>query len=65
MTRTYIFPQMNDTTKNFAPDHFNDEEKLIEQTVEQFAAERVYPSLEKLESYDYATARQLFEEAGE
>lgn len=65
MTRTYIFPQMNDTTKKFAPDHFNDEEKLIEQTVEQFAAERVYPSLEKLESYDYATARQLFEEAGE
>lgn len=65
MTRTYIFPQMNDTTKNFAPDHFNDEEKLIEQTVEQFAAERVYPSLEKLEAYDYATARQLFEEAGE
>ena len=60
-----IFP--NERALNGVTDfaEFNEEERMIAQTVEQFVEEKVTPEMEQLEKHDYDIARNLFLSVGE
>jgi alkylation response protein AidB-like acyl-CoA dehydrogenase len=48
----------------FTPERLNDEQRMIENTVSEFVAKEVLPSLDRLEQKDWALSRDLVRRAG-
>ncbi len=49
----------------FAPEQFNEQQRLIADTAERFAQEEIAPAGERIEAKDFATTRALLRQAGE
>src|SRR5215831_15393811 len=56
--------QPSDSASVFTPDQLSDEHRLIGQTVSDFVANEVLPSLDRLEQKDWGLARTLVQRAG-
>jgi len=54
-----------DPANVFTPEDFDDEHKLIAETVDHFLAERVFPRLEDLDAKQEGLMREMLVEAGE
>src|ERR1700758_3432487 len=49
----------------FTPEDFTEQQQLIGQTAEEFAANEIVPNIEKMEHKDFAVSRELLKKAGE
>ena len=54
-----------DAASMLTPERLSDEHRLIAQTAREFAEKEVIPGIDRLESKDWAFARQLLQRAGE
>ena len=54
-----------DSATIFTPERLSDEHRLIAQTAREFAEKEIIPAIDRLETKDWAFARQLLQRAGE
>jgi alkylation response protein AidB-like acyl-CoA dehydrogenase len=54
-----------DAATIFTPERLSDEHRLIAQTAREFAEKEIIPAIDRLETKDWAFARQLLQRAGE
>jgi alkylation response protein AidB-like acyl-CoA dehydrogenase len=53
------------STDVFTPEDFSEQQQMIAQTTEEFAANEILPNVEKMEQKDYSISRELLKKAGE
>ncbi len=49
----------------YSPEDFNDEQKLIAQTTDEFVEKEIIPNFDKIETKDYEIQRELFKKAAD
>ncbi len=53
------------TADVFTPEDFSEQQQMIAQTTEEFAANEILPNIEKMEHKDFSVSRDLLKKAGE
>ncbi|MFN0110657.1 MAG: acyl-CoA dehydrogenase family protein, partial [Blastocatellia bacterium] len=49
----------------YSPEDFNDEQKLIAQTTDEFVEKEIMPNFDKIETKDYEIQRELIKKAAD